>query len=236
MNIGAEASPGEVAVPLWLVVFLVPAVFGAFVLVAVVSYIRDLRRGSAWERWAARNGWSFAPVGDGGPSWARWSVAMVNAEVARMLPNAQLSALTVGPVLSGVVDNAPVSVAAVRWIQRVDSEGGLLDPFASSLLAACPAPAIAGSLCLQRQPGPRPVEGDLFDDRFRVLPDDARGMIPEALQRAHLAGDVSPWSVSDGRLMTVNRHQRYQWVPSVDLVMPAARQAVRIVELLSGQP
>jgi hypothetical protein len=46
----------------------------------------------------------------------------------------------------------------------------------------------------------------LFTDRFSVTPEEALTQIPESLRHAHPAREVSPWTVRDGRLVTICRH------------------------------
>jgi hypothetical protein len=201
---------------------------------ARISYRRDLRGAAALERWAADNGWSFSPDVAGGPPWAGWSVAMIRDEVSRLLPSAELPLKDVGPVLAGVVNGTEVSLAVVRWIQGVDESGGSPVPYASSPFVAVRVPDGTPPMTVRGQPGTRKRgAGEEFTVRFRVDPEKARTRIPEALQQAHLAREVSPGTVGDGRLVSICRHQLYEAYPPVKTLSPAITRAMRAAELLT---
>ena len=68
---------------------------------------------------------------------------------------------------------------------------------------------------------------------FEVVPPAAP--IPETLKRAHLEAGATLWTLRDGHLLTICRHQLYQKAPPADLLLPAARQAVRTAVLLAEQ-
>jgi hypothetical protein len=212
----------------------VVAIFLFLIAAARISYRRDLRGAAALERWAADNGWSFSPDVADGPPWAGWSLAMIRDGVSRLLPYAGLPLKDVGPVLAGVIDGTEVSLAVVRWIQGVDESGGSTVPYASSLFVAVRVPDSLPSMTVRGQPGTRERGADEeFTVRFRVDPDEARTRIPEALQQAHLAREVSPWTVGDGRLVSICRHQLYEAYPPVKTLPPAISRAMRAVELLT---
>jgi hypothetical protein len=217
-------------------VSVLAAVAALFVLLftaAVISWRRDRRGAAALERWAAGNGWSFSPDVAGGPPWAGWSLAMIRAAASTLQPHDELPVQDVGPVLAGVVDGTEVSLAVARWMQGVDESGGSTVPYTSSLFVAVRVPETLPPLTVRKQPATRERGASAhFTDRFSVTPDEALTRVPEALQQAHLAREVSPWTVSDGRLVTICRHQLYDAYPPVKTLSPAITRALRAAELL----
>jgi hypothetical protein len=201
--------------------------------VAVISWRRDRRGAVALERWAAGNGWSFSPDVADGPPWAGWSLAMISETASTLQPYDQLPLKDVGPVLAGVVDGTEVSLAAARWMQGVDESGGSTVPYTSSLFVAVRRADSLPPMTVRKQPAAREgAAGEAFTDRFSVTPDEALNEIPEALRQAHLAREVSPWTVRDGRLVTICRHQLYDAYPPPKVLWPAIRRAMRAAELL----
>jgi hypothetical protein len=65
-----------------------------------------------------------------------------------------------------------------------------------------------------------------------MTPDEVLNEIPEALRQAHLTREISPWTVRDGRLVTICRHQLYDAYPPPKVLWPAIRRAMRAAELL----
>jgi hypothetical protein len=72
-----------------------------------------------------------------------------------------------------------------------------------------------------------------FAARFLVMPEEAQARIPEALKEAHLAREVSPWTLEDGCLVSVCRHQLYDLFPHPKQLLPAARRGLRVAQLLT---
>jgi hypothetical protein len=212
----------------------VAALIAVLFAAAVISWRRDRRGAAALERWAAGNGWSFSLDAAGGPPWAGWSLAMIRETASTLQPGDELPVKDVGPVLTGVVDGTEVSLAVARWIQGVDESGGSTVPYASSLFVAVRVPRTLPPMIVRKRLATRGRSaGDQFTDRFSVTPDEALTQIPEALRQAHLAREVSPWTVRDGRLVTICRHQLYDAYPPPKVLWPAISRAMRAAELLT---
>jgi hypothetical protein len=213
----------------------VGAIFTFLIVAAGLSYRRDLRGVGALEHWADRNGWSFSQDAIGEPPWAGWSPAMIASEVSRLQPNDEMRVLgNVGPVLTGVLDGSEVSLATVRWVRGVDEEGASTTPYMSSLFVAVHVPESLPAVTVRHRPSTQvPTAGGLFGARCLVVPGEAGALIPEALKEAHLAREVSPWTVHDGRLVSICRHQVYELFPPTKTLLPAARRALRAARLLT---
>jgi hypothetical protein len=217
---------------MWVLVG-VAALFGLLFTAAVISWRRDRRGAAALERWAAGNGWSFSPDVVGGPPWAGWSLAMISETASTLQPHDELPLKDVGPVLTGVVDGTEVSLAVARWMQGVDESGGSTVPYTSSLFVAVRVPDTLPPMTVRKRPATgEGVASAQFTDRFSVTPDEALTQIPEALRHAHLAREVSPWTVRDGRLVTICRHQLYDAYAPPNTLPPAITRALRAAELL----
>ena len=213
--------------------FAVPLSFLS--IAAGTSVCRDHHGVGGLERWAARNGWSFSRDAADGPPWAGWSPAMVACEVSRLQPNDDLQVKDVGPVLTSVVDGIEVSLASVRWMQGIDEEGGTTSPCTASLFVAVHMPEGLSPVTVRRRPVARESRaGGPFGARFLVLPEEAQAHLPEALKQAHLGREVSPWTLHDGRLVSICRHQLYDSFPRPKHLLPAARRGLRAAQLLTG--
>ena len=216
------------------VILGIAGLFTFLCVTAGISVWRDHHGVGGLQRWAARNGWSFSrgPVGD--PPWAGWSPAMVASEVSRLQPDDDLRVKDVGPVLSSVVDGIEVSLASVRWIQGIDEEGGTTSPYTASLFVAVHVPEGLSPVTVRRRPAARESRADgPFGARFLVMPEEAQAHLPEALKEAHLAREVSPWTVHDGCLVSICRHQLHDLFPRPRQLLPAARRGLRAAQLLT---
>jgi hypothetical protein len=219
--------------PMWVLAG-VAALFVLLFAVAVISWRRDRRGAAALERWAAGNGWSFSPDAAGGPPWAGWSLAMISETASTLQPYDELPVKGAGPVLTGVVDGTEVSLAVARWTQGVDESGGSTVPYTSSLFVAVRVPQTLPPMTVRKRLATRERGADAqFTVDFSVLPDEARSRLPEALRQAHLDREVSPWTVRDGRLVTICRHQLYEAYPPVKTLPPAISRAMRAARLLT---
>ena len=216
------------------VILGIVGLFAILYISAGISVRRDHRGMGELERWAVRNGWSFSRDATGDPSWAGWSPAMVDSQVSRLQPNDNLHIKDVGPVLTSVVDGIEVSLACVRWIQGIDEEGGTTSPYAASLFVAVHVPEALSSMTVRHWAAARGSRDQgLFAARFLVTPEEARVHIPEALKEAHLAREVSPWTLNDGCLVSICRHQLYDLFPRPKQLLPAARRGLRVAQLLT---
>jgi hypothetical protein len=214
------------------VILGIAGLFAFLCAAAGTSVWRDHRGVGGLQRWAARNGWLFAPGGPGGPRWAGWSPEMIASEVSRLQPRADLQVQEVGPVLTGVVDGTQVSLARIRWRHGIGPEGGTTSPYTASHFVAVQVPEGLPPITVRRRPrSAEPTVGGLFGARFLVAPEEARADIPGALQYAHLAGEVSPWTRHDGRVVSICRHQLYDSVPRPGQLLPAARRGLRAARL-----
>jgi hypothetical protein len=209
------------------------AIFLFLYVAAVIGWRRDRRGAAGLERWAAGNGWSFFPDAADGPPWAGWSLAMISETASTLQPYDQLPLKDVGPVLAGVADGTEVTLAVARWMQGVDESGGSTVPYASSLFVAVRVPESLPPMTVRKRPATREGgAGEAFTDRFSMTPDEVLNEIPEALRQAHLTREVSPWTVGDGRLVTICRHQLYDAYPPPKVLWPAIRRAMRAAELV----
>jgi hypothetical protein len=219
--------------PVTLVVILAIAGLGAILCVLEIHYQRNRRRVRAIERWAVTNGWSFSREAVRDPPWAPWSPAMVASQVSRLQLSGDFMVKDVGPVLTSVVDGIEVSLACVRWTLCVDDQGGSTSPYTASLFAAIHVAESLPSMTVRRWPSFGSQDRDRFAASFRVTPEEAQARIPEALKEAHLSGEVWPWTVHDGCLVTICRHQRHDYYPLPEQLLPAARLGLRLAQLLT---
>jgi hypothetical protein len=74
---------------------------------------------------------------------------------------------------------------------------------------------------------------DAFGARFLVTPEEAQAHLPEALKRAHLAGEISPWTLQGGCLVSVCRHLLYDLFPRPRRLLPAVQRGLRAAQLLT---
>jgi hypothetical protein len=221
--------------PVWLGLILAGvAAFALLCAAAGISLWRDHHGAGELERWAAANGWSLSHDATGGPPWAGWSPVMIASEVSRLQPDDELRVKDVGPALAGIVDGLEVSLASVRWMQGICDEGGTISPYNASLFVAVRVPEdISPRTVRLRPPGLASGTEDRFGARFLVTPEEAQQRIPEALAQAHLAGEVSPWTVHDGRLVSICRHLVCDQYLRPAQLLPAARRGLRAARLLT---
>jgi hypothetical protein len=185
------------------------------------------------ERWAAANGWSFTANAAAGPSWAGWSPAMIDAEAKRLQPNDELTVKDAGPFLTGMLDGTEVSLACVRWTQGFDEEDRPTTPYNGSVFVAVRMPAPLPPMTVRPRPGVAPKANRSFGTRFLVQPEEAQEHVPESLRQAHLAREVPPWTLHDGRLVSICRHLLYDDLPNPKHLLPAADRALLAVRLLT---
>jgi hypothetical protein len=199
----------------------------------VVSVRRERRRREALRLWAARYGWTYLerPATDWGdrlPGRNRRGVSLV---------------------LSGVVDEYPVSVADYEYTETSTSTTRNADGSSSSstssrthhfivIVVRLPRPAPA--LAVQPRGGlsklGRTVFGDRasalgyepFDRAFKVVTKDpgaARHLIGPVLAGEHVAGRVPAWSVRGVELLTYERGRLGDPARIPALAAPAVRVA-----------